>query len=101
MTLWRAPPYPSLPAERHSRAPINNMPPDSASDREILGQIEELFAEKEKTPFDEDYNSFIETLSFSRTDLGERDSTELKIAWTNFLRATLEDYTSWGWPCTE
>lgn len=69
------------------------------SDREILDQIETMFSVKEETPFDEDYNSFIESLSFSRTRLDDKDPTELKKAWTNFLRGTLESDTSWKWPC--
>jgi hypothetical protein len=70
-----------------------------SSDREILGQIEDLFAEKTETPFDEGYDSLVEALSFSRIGLDERDTTELKRAWTNFLRTTLENDASWEWPC--
>ncbi len=69
------------------------------SDREILDQIEAMFSEKSETPFDEDYDSFIESLSFSKTRLDDIDPTELKKAWTNFLRMALESDTSWEWPC--
>ena len=53
------------------------MSSDPASDREILSQIEDLFFEKLETPFDEGYNNFIETLSFSSAGLEEGDSAEL------------------------
>jgi len=69
------------------------------SDREILDQIETMFSGKTETPFDADYNSFIESLSFSKTRLDDKDPTELKKAWTNFLRMALESDASWEWPC--
>ncbi|TKS63446.1 MAG: hypothetical protein EWM73_01439 [Nitrospira sp.] len=68
-------------------------------DRETLDQIETLFLEKSVTPFDEDYNTFVESLSFSRTRFDDVEPTELKRAWTNFLHGAFESNTSWEWPC--
>lgn len=70
-----------------------------SSDREILDQIEAIFGEKEVTPFDEDYNCVVESLSFSRTNLDGIDLSQLKREWTDFLRRALESDTSWEWPC--
>lgn len=72
---------------------------DTSSDSEALSTIEALFSEKNETPFDEDYDPFIGSLSFSRTRLDDREPTELKKAWTNFLVRTFESDTTWEWPC--
>jgi hypothetical protein len=72
---------------------------DIPSDRKGLEQIETTFAEKLEIPFDEGYDSFIESLSFSRTRFDDVEPTELKRAWTNFLHGAFESNTSWEWPC--
>lgn len=69
------------------------------SGRNILDQIEAIFLEKEATPFDEDYDCLVESLSFSRTHLNDIDLFQLKREWTDFLRRALESDTSWEWPC--
>jgi|CXWL01.1.fsa_nt_gi hypothetical protein len=72
---------------------------DIASDRELLGQIEALFSEKCGTPFDGEYDSAIESLSFTASRLNDADSTDLKRAWTHFLRGVFREDSSWEWPC--
>ena len=72
---------------------------DIASDRESLGKIEALFSEKYGTPFDGEYDSAIESLSFTVHRLNEADSTDLKRAWTYFLRGVFREDGSWEWPC--
>jgi hypothetical protein len=71
---------------------------DIASDREFLGQIEALFSEKCETPFDDEYNSAIESLSFTVSRLHETDPTDLKRVWTHFLCSVFREDSSWAWP---
>jgi len=72
---------------------------DIPPDRKSLDQIETTFSGKLVIPFDEDYDSFIEPLSFSRICLDDVEPSELKRAWTNFLHGAFESNTSWEWPC--
>lgn len=72
---------------------------DIASDRESLGRIESLFFEKCSTPFDGDYDSAIESLSFTEFRLNDADPTDLKRAWTHFLGGVIGENSSWEWPC--
>lgn len=76
-----------------------NLMIDIPSDRKGLEQIETTFSEKSGLPFDEDYDSFIESLSFSKICLDDVEPTELKRAWTNFLQGSFESNTLWEWPC--
>lgn len=59
---------------------------DMSSDSEALNEVEVLLSKKLRTPFDEDYTSFIESLSFSSTHLDDVEPTELKKVWTNFAQ---------------
>jgi hypothetical protein len=60
--------------------------PNSVTDGEILRCIDCLFHDLySTTPFEEDYDQFIEALSFTRGPLGNWEDSALKRAWTNFL----------------
>jgi hypothetical protein len=72
---------------------------DAASDRESLDQIEALFSEKCSTPFDSDYDSTIETLSFTASHLNDADSSGIRRAWSQFLKGIFGVDSSWEWPC--
>ena len=70
-----------------------------ASDRKSLGQIEALFHEKCATPFDSDFDSSIESLSFTIARLDDADASSVKRAWSQFLKGIFGVDGSWEWPC--
>ncbi|OQW33842.1 MAG: hypothetical protein A4E20_12350 [Nitrospira sp. SG-bin2] len=72
---------------------------DVESDRESLGQIEALFSEKWSTPFDDGYDSTIKSLSFTESHLDDADSSDIRRAWTQFLKGIFGVHSSWEWPC--
>ena len=73
--------------------------PGSVTDRELLDCINCLFHDVcSTTPFEEDYDQFIEALSFTKRPLEEVQSGELRRAWTNFLE---DNGLSLDWPLHE
>lgn len=69
------------------------------TDREVLDRIEGLFSAKLETPFDEEYDSLVESLSFTAAPLADVETGELKRAWGSFLNHAFECGTRWEWPC--
>lgn len=72
---------------------------DILSDRGALHKVEALFLAKCVTPFDGEYTSPLESLSFSRICFDGQERAEIKRAWTGFLRQVFESDTAWEWPC--
>lgn len=69
------------------------------TDREVLDRIKGLFSEKLETPFDEEYDSLVESLSFTAAPLADVETGELKRVWGSFLNHAFECGTRWEWPC--
>jgi hypothetical protein len=66
------------------------------TDRETLDSIEGLFSEKLETPFGEEYDSLIESLSFTCTPLDDLESGELKRLNRSFIiRCTRQTEAGW------
>lgn len=71
---------------------------DGQDDLQVLNQIDNLFCQTGETPFDERYDPYIYSLSFTCTMLDDADIEELKTAWSKFLIQAFDCETSWEWP---